>query len=358
MSAFTGRLIHDEEGLNSGAWPVPAEVLITPTEHFFTRSHAPIPRIDAGSFAVSVDGLVEREMSFSLDDLAERFTETEVTATLICAGMRRAEFLTMGPLPGELPWGPEPASTGVWGGYKLCEILLAAGVRTDAAHVAFVGLDRVERRGETFGFGGSIDLKKAMSEEVILATRLNGQPLAPHHGYPLRAIVPGWIGARSVKWLDRITVLAEPSPNYFQSEAYRVQRSADPSNPRDVSAGQALSEVAVNAVILSPTQAAVVDAGRVHVRGWAVGSGGAKLQSVEVSVDGGASWRAARVSVPGTQWSWSLWEADVDLPPGEHMLAVRATDLSGSSQPDAIEATWNVKGYANNAWHRVTVHAK
>jgi sulfite oxidase len=246
----------------------------------------------------------------------------------------------------------------VWRGYRLREILLAAGVRDGATHVAFTGLDQVERKGMSFGFGGSIDLGKAMGEEVVLATRLNDEPLAQQHGFPLRAIVPGWIGARSVKWLGRISLLDAPSGNYFQSEAYRVQRTADPANPRDVSAGDELNETAVNAVILSPTQSAVVPAGRTHVRGWALGTGGRPLASVEVSPDGGASWKPARISAVGTRWSWSLWEAEVDLAHGNHILAVRATDESGATQPDGVEATWNVKGYANNAWHRVAVHAE
>lgn len=121
-----------------------------------------------------------------------------------------------------------------------------------ARYVEFVGLDQVERQGERFGFGGSIDLAKALHGDTLLASELNGAPLPVEHGFPLRAVVPGWIGARSVKWLGRITLTAEPSGNYFQSKAYRIQREADPRDPRDVSAGDALSEAPLNSVIVAP----------------------------------------------------------------------------------------------------------
>jgi sulfite oxidase len=169
--------------------------------------------------------------------------------------------------------------------------------------------------------------------------------------------VPGWIGARSVKWLGRITLLERPSPNYFQSKAYRMQREIDPLNPRDVSAGQALDQIPLNAVILSPNAAQAVAAGLVQVRGWAMGSGGASLAEVMVSPDGGKHWTRARVSLGGTSWTWSLWEVTLQLPPGHHTLVARATDCTGARQPETINATWNVKGYNNNAWHRVTIHS-
>ncbi len=227
-----------------------------------------------------------------------------------------------------------------------------------AHHVEFVGLDQVERHGRQFGFGGSIDLEKALNEEVLLADELNGAPLPVIHGAPLRTVVPGWIGARSVKWLGRITLREKPSENYFQARAYRVQREINPSDPRDVSAGVALSEVPLNAVILDPTPNRIVRSGRLPVRGWAMGSAGAPIAAVEVSPDAGRQWTEARVSGREGRWAWTFWEAVVELVPGDHTLVVRATDGTGTTQPAAVSATWNVKGYNNNAWHRVTVRAE
>jgi sulfite oxidase len=352
------RLIHDEDGLNSGAWPVPVEALVTPTEFFFTRSHAAIPTIDAGTWRLEVGGLVDTPKSWSLEELVAGFPKREVVATLVCAGMRRNEFLALGPLPGELPWGPEPASTGVWEGVALCDVLEAAGLKETASHVEFVGLDQVERHGDVFGFGGSIDIEKAMSADVLLATALNGEPLTPQHGFPLRAVVPGWIGARSVKWLGKILARESPSRNYFQESAYRVQRQADPANPRDVTAGDELGAVPLNAVILEPLDADVVPAGLVHIRGWAIGSGGADVTQMEVSCDEGRTWTEGRLTARGTEWTWSLWEASVHLDPGTHTVIARASDAAGAEQPRTVEETWNVKGYVNNAWHRITLRSE
>ena len=352
----TRRLIHDAEGLNTGIWPVPAGRFLTPQDEFFTRSHAPIPTIDPAGWRLEVGGLVRHPLSLSLSDLAQ-FSQQEVTATLVCAGLRRDELLSVGPLPGELPWGAEAAGTARWSGYPLRDLLERAGLMPSAQYVEFTGLDQAARDGRRFGFGGSIDLSKAISGDVVLATAVNGVPLTPAHGFPLRAVVPGWIGARSVKWLGRITLREQPSENYFQTRAYRVQREVNGADPRDVSAGVALSQLAVNAVILEPTREQRVSAGRVLVRGWALGTEGRALSRVELSTDGGRSWSDVELAAY-TRWSWTLWSAETTLFPGAHSLVVRATDVKGDTQPEDVAATWNVKGYANNAWHRVTVIAE
>ncbi|HEY3011294.1 MAG TPA: sulfite oxidase [Gemmatimonadales bacterium] len=349
------RLVHDADGLNTGIWPVRTDQFITPVDLFFTRSHAGVPRIDPATWRLEVCGLVDRPRRFSLEELGA-FPRRDVAATLVCAGLRRDEFLSLGPLPGELPWGPEPASTGRWTGVPLNEIINAVGVNERARHVEFLGLDQVERNGDRFGFGGSIDLAKAVSGEVLLATELNGAPLPPQHGSPLRVIVPGWIGARSVKWLGRIRLSEEPSPNYFQSKSYRIQREVDPRDSRDVSAGIALSGVPLNAVILDPSQNQAVPAGVVPIRGWAMGSEGRAVIAVEVSASPGQDWIRARISRAGEAWTWTFWEAALELAPGPYTLAVRATDTTGEAQPATITETWNVKGYSNNAWHRVAIH--
>jgi sulfite oxidase len=347
------RLSHDADGLNTGSWPIPPEQFITPAADFFTRSHAPVPAIDPTNWRLEVGGLVRGPLSLTFTDL-KQFPRREVTATLVCAGLRRNELLSLAPMPGELPWGAEPAGTAHWSGYRLADILGAAGVTDGAKYVELLGLDEVERHGQRFGFGGSIDLTKALGSEVLLATDLNGSPLSPAHGFPLRALVPGWIGARSVKWLGRISLLEEPSRNYFQSKAYRVQRELNPEDPRDVSAGIALTRVLVNSVIVEPNQGDVVRGGPLRVHGWAIGDEGKPLKKVELSPNGGGDWIQAEMA-DHTEWSWTLWQADVRLQPGSHTLIVRATDMGGDTQPAAIEATWNVKGYANNAWHRVTI---
>jgi sulfite oxidase len=359
MTATGDRILHDPAGLNAAGRPADlvghAE---TPIDCFFTRSHAPIPAIDSEAWRLEIGGLVGRALSLSLADLRDGFARREVAATLVCAGLRRNEYHGLGPLPGELPWGPEAAGNGRWAGVALRDVLRAAELSNDARHVHFTGLDRVERKGSHAGFGGSIDVAKALEPDVLLAFEMNGETLPPAHGFPLRAVVPGWIGARSVKWLGGIAAAAEPSANYFQTEAYRVLRTQDPARPRDVTAGTPLSGLTVNSVILDPAPGQRIAPGAVTVRGWAIGSEGHPVTRVEISPDDGRTWSDAALVPDAGRWTWTRWKAGLLLGPGPHSLIVRATDATGAAQPALVRDTWNVKGYLNNAWHRVGVVAE
>jgi len=353
------RLRHDPDGLNSSARRFDlAGSHETPIEHFFTRSHAPVPTIDAASWRLDVSGLVANPLSLSLDELRQ-FPRREVASTLLCAGLRRDELLQLGPLPGELPWGPEAASHARWAGVSLRDVLRSAGVSRSAAHVEFIGLDDVERKGERSGFGGSITSLKAQDPDVLLAFEMNGEELPARHGFPVRTIVPGWIGARSVKWLGRITAAAEPSSNYFQTNAYRILRTPDATRPGDVAAGEAISGITLNSVILDPSPNHRVPAATpIEMRGWAIGTDGSPISLIEYSLDDGTSWQPAQTATGHDRWSWTRWSAMIALTPGHHTLAVRTFDASGHAQPMHLRDTWNVKGYLNNAWHRVRVVAE
>jgi sulfite oxidase len=298
-----------------------------------------------------------RPLSLSLSELRESFPRREVAATLVCAGLRRDEYQRLGQLPGELPWGPEAAGNGRWAGVGLGDVLRAAELSVDARHIQLTGLDEVERRGMRAGFGGSIEVAKALDPDVLLAFEMNGETLTPAHGFPLRAVVPGWIGARSVKWLGRITADVEPSSNYFQTDAYRMLRTENPERPRDVTAGTPLTALTINSVILDPTQGQRIASGSVTVRGWAIGSGGSAVTQVEISADDGCTWMATDLAPDRARWTWTRWEARVRLVPGRHTLVVRASDVAGAVQPARVHDTWNVKGYVNNAWHRVAIVA-
>lgn len=355
MADTPARLVHDADGLNGAGHPAElARHAETPLSQFFTRSHAPPPVIDAGAWRLEIDGLVRAPQSLTLEAL-RALPQRELPVTLLCAGLRRDELLHIAPLPGELPWGPEAASTGRWSGVSLADLLDAAGLDDDVRHVEFTGLDRVERHGTRFGFGGSIAVEKARDRDVLVALTLNGAPLTPTHGFPARTIVPGWIGARSVKWLGRITAARTPSTNYFQARAYRVLREPVPGSPMDVSTGTALSEVSLNAVILDPAPSQPQHPGAHVVRGWAIGAGGVPITAVEFSADDGATWQAVQLDAQRARWTWTRWVAEVTLAPGRHVLVVRARDESGASQPADVRDAWNVKGYSNNAWHRVPV---
>jgi sulfite oxidase len=350
--------VRQESPLN--AEPAPdalRESFRTPNELFFIRNHGDVPAVDPGAYRLTVDGLVESPLSLSLADL-RRFPRITVGATLQCAGNRRRELIEVAPIPGELPWDSEAISNAAWSGVPLREVLAAAGPRAGARHAAFLGLDETERHGHRFQFGGSVPLEKAMHPEVLLADTMNGAPLPPVHGAPLRVVVPGYIGARSVKWISRITLREAPSDNYFQARAYRLFPPSVQPDIVDWETGMMLGESPVNSVICSPVSGARLPAGRISVRGWAMAGGGREVARVDISADGGGTWTTAELESRESGWTWCFWAAALDLPPGEHEILCRAFDSAAQTQPNDPAQVWNFKGYANNAWHRVRVVAE
>jgi sulfite oxidase len=352
-------IVRQPDPFNGG--PPPERLLgsfITTNDLFFARNHGGVPAVDASAYRLAVDGLVEKPLSLSLDDL-RALPRVTVTATLQCAGNRRQEMMAYKPIPDELPWGTEAVSNAEWSGVSLREVLAAARPRPEARHAAFIGLDDTVRHGDRFNFGGSIPLDKALSGEVLLADTMNGQPLPPLHGAPLRVVVPGYIGARSVKWLSRITLQEKPSDNYFQARAYRLFPAHYGPGNVDWEKGLRLGEAPVNSVILSPREQETVPAGKVAVRGWSLAGGNRGVARVDVSADGGETWTVADFVEGGSQddraFVWRLWEAVLDLAPGSREIVCRAWDTAAQTQPESAAQVWNFKGYANNAWHRVRV---
>ncbi len=356
MDKHPALVVHSEQPFNAG--PPPAllrEQYITPTSVFFVRNHGAIPTVDVEPYRLVVRGQVLRPLALTLAELRAEFPATTLAATLQCAGLRRSELFMVKPIPGELGWEADAISTAEWRGVALAAVLEAAGLEQDAGHVAFLGLDTVARQGQSFGFGGSLPLHKALMREVLLAYEMNGAPLSPVHGFPLRVIAPGYIGARSVKWLGEIVVQSEPSDNYFQQHAYKLFPPEVDATTVDWSQGEMLGQLKVNAVICEPGADTMLTAGSVPVRGYAIGTAGQSIELVEVSADGGVTWKSASLTSPRQPWTWSFWEAELTLPAGRHELVVRARDVTGDIQPADIASQWNVKGYMNTAWQRVAV---
>lgn len=329
---------------------------ITATKHFFVRSHAPSPLLDAATHVLRVDGLVREPLELSLRDLGERLERCELRATLQCAGNRRDGLIRVREVPGEIPWGVEGIGTARWSGWRLRDVLALAGIDPAAAHIELVGLDRVDRGDEVVSFGGSIPLEKALADEVLLADRMNGEPLPAAHGFPLRAVVPGYVGVRSVKWLYQVNVRAEPSSNPYQ-RGYSLYPRQMTREAHDPAAGIVLGELSVNSAICTPADGATLDRGSFTARGWSTGGGSRAVERVDVSGDSGASWHQATLSTAPGPWEWRLWSCKLWLPLGTHELCVRAVDSAANVQPADARDLWNFKGYMNNAWHRITVHA-
>ncbi|GAA3809639.1 sulfite oxidase [Sphaerisporangium flaviroseum] len=328
---------------------------LTPLDTFYGRNHGAIPDLDVTAWRLVVDGLVDRPLTLSLDDLRGNFPERTVVATLQCAGNRRAGFLRVRDIPGEDPWGPGATSTASWAGVSLADVLAFAGLRPEAAHIAFTAPDISEQGGPPEPYSASIPVAKATAGEVLLAWEMNGRALPRAHGAPLRVVVPGWIGARSVKWLQRVTAQTEPSGGYFQSVAYRIlPAEADPeqAGPGD---GISLGPVALNSAILRPADGARVSPGPVEVTGYAYAGDDRTVARMDISLDEGRSWLQAALDPPASPWAWQHWRITVDLPEGETAIIARAWDTTGAAQPEYAGHLWNPKGYANNSWDRIAV---
>ena len=348
-------IVHEEEPFNAETGLAAlAEGPLTATDAFYVRGHGAVPEIDPATWRLRVHGLVERELDLSLATLREAFREREVTATLQCAGNRRAGLIAIRDIPGEAPWGPGATGTATWSGVPLADVLALAGLRPEAAHVGFDGADVCPEAKPVQRFGGSIPRDKACRPEVLLAWAMNGEPLAPVHGAPLRVVVPGYIGARSVKWLERIEVRSRPWQGYFQQVVYRLLPEDGEVGP---GAGMPLGLVALNADVLAPADGATVAAGPIEVRGYAFAGGERHVARVDISVDGGVTWSQAELLDDLGRWAWRQWRTTVELAPGEHEILVRAWDSSAATQPEDEAALWNPKGYVNNARPRVRVVA-
>ena len=349
--AAPGEGFHKEElQLASRNHGMPLEGLrypITPVGMHYLLVHFDIPAVDSGRWRLTVGGLVDRSLALSLDDLKGRPAVT-AAVTMECAGNGRA-LLT--PRPLSQPWLLEAVGTAEWTGTPLRGVLQEAGLRDNAAEVVFTGLDRGVQGEELQYYQRSLSVGEATRDEVLLAYEMNGQPLPPQHGYPLRLVVPGWYGMASVKWLDKIEAVSEPFRGYQMEESYRYSQSDD-------ELGDPVSVIKARALMVPPgvpdfaTRTRLVEAGPVALEGraWA---GRLGVSRVEVSEDGGASWSEAELGEGAGPFAWRRWTYEWQARPGTYTLCVRATDSEGGSQP--VQQSWTVGGMGNNAVQRVDV---
>ncbi|MCU0513033.1 MAG: molybdopterin-dependent oxidoreductase [Anaerolineae bacterium] len=352
-----GRIIYTVTPLNAEPASL-TDAPCTPVGRLFLRTHGTVPALEVATYRLRVTA-PGHSQELTLTQLAA-LPFVEVTALLQCAGNRREELMAISPFPGEIPWGVRAAGNVRWGGYRLRDVLALVGVTAnpdpdpdpnpdpDRAgwHVAFLGADEVYVGGQPVGFGGSVPLERALHPDTLLATHMNGEPLPPEHGYPVRGMVPGYYGARCVKWLAHISVQPQPSDNYYQQVAYRLHRP-------DSAAAPMLGPM--------PPTCAIDTVGRsgpaVHATGYAFG-GEQTVAALEISLDEGHTWHSARLQPPAGPWGWSLWDITLPVPPGATSLIARTRGPQGEQlQPAALTATWNRQGYANNAWHRVSLPA-
>jgi DMSO/TMAO reductase YedYZ molybdopterin-dependent catalytic subunit len=305
---------------------------ITPTEQFYVRNHFEPPVVDPKTWRLKVAGNVEKPLELSLDDLVE-MPEKKQVSLLECAGNGRV-FLKAPQLG--LRWELGGVSNGEWTGVTLASILEKAGVKAEAVEVILEGADSgavnppFPTTPGNIHYARSLPLKKALAPEVMIAYAMNGKPLTVAHGFPARAIVAGWYGMASVKWLSRIIVTNQPFNGYFQTFQYTTwgrkfgQATLEP-----------VTEVKVKSQIARPAGFEVVPVGkpyRVHGAAWA---GSKDVAKVELSTDGGKTWKDATIQKgQGGPYSWVFWETQwTPAAKGTQVLMSRATDSAGESQP-------------------------
>lgn len=330
---------------------LPLEALryaVTPVGLHYVLTHYDIPAVDVGGWRLSVQGEVERSLLLSLDELRD-LPAGEVVATMECAGNGRAR---LAPRPVSQPWLLEAVGTACWRGVPLPTALERAGLGDRARQVLFTGLDRGLEGGVAQCYERALPIGEALREEVLLAYEMNGSPLPPQHGFPLRLVVPGWYGMTSVKWLSSVTVLDHSFSGYQHERAYRFRLAEDEE-------GTPLSRMQPRALMVPPgvpdylTRERIVDEAplRLEGRAW---SGWAPVVSVEVSADGGEAWARADLEADvGSPWAWRSWSFEWAPTPGRYLFCCRAVDAAGNGQP--VGQVWNLGGYANNAVQRVVV---
>jgi DMSO/TMAO reductase YedYZ molybdopterin-dependent catalytic subunit len=327
--------------------PLPAlELEGIPTELHFVRDHFGAPAVDPASWSLTVTGSA-RSIELSLERLRD-LPARALNVVLECAGHRRAEF---DPLPDGLPWECGAVAEARWSGARLGAVLELAGVPADARELVLEGADA----GPVDGFPGvhrfarSLPIAKAFDPDVLLAYEMNGKPITLQRGGPVRAIVPGWYATDSVKWVDRIWFTEAEFDGVFQAHDYRLSAPGEPGP------GARMTELPVNALITSPVEGEEnLFAGRVVIRGIAWG-GADGIAQVLVRLDGGP-WTEARLGPVRGAYARVGWELPCAITPGIHELTCRAIDRAGRAQPD--RPTENVRGYANNAVHRISIRAR
>jgi sulfane dehydrogenase subunit SoxC len=350
------RVANPEEGISANELQLaarnhgmPLEALrwdITPPGLHYLLIHYDIPAIDPGTFELVIDGLVDTSQSLDLAALRSRPQISEIV-TLECAGNGRAQLL---PRPVSQPWLTEAVGTARWTGTSLSSLLQEAGVADGAVDVVFTGADHGIERGFEQDYQRALPLTEAMGSDVMVAYEMNGAPLPPQHGAPLRLIVPGWYGMAHVKWLRRITVVGKPFDG-FQMQAYRLRES--PDEP-----GVPLTRIEPRALLIPPgfpdfmSRRRVVRSGVVEIEGRAW-SGWARINMVVVSIDGGDTWEVADLEPGLGSHGWAHWRWTWHAEPGNYLLSARAVDASGRAQP--LGQRWSRGGFANNTIQRVPV---
>ena len=325
---------------------------LTPEPHFFVRNHMLEPNSRSmDGWTLSIGGEVEKPYSISLAELS-KLERHSVVNTLECSGNGRG---MLSPTVPGVQWGKGAVGNARFSGVRLHDLLQRAGVKPTGKHVMFRGLDIVP--GKVPPFIRSIPIEKALDEDTLVALEMNGAPLTKHHGSPARALVPGWVGAASCKWLTEIKVIDQEFVGNFMSPGYRMpNQPVKPGDTVKIEDTHPVTGLTVKSLIAAPLDGSGFRSRAVHIQGvaWA---GEAEITQVEVSTDGGSTWRRAQLGHDKARYAWRLWTYKWKAPKaGDYTVMSRATDSQGRTQP-AVGA-WNPSGYFYNAIDQVKIHVE
>ncbi|KAM5539407.1 hypothetical protein V8D89_006859 [Ganoderma adspersum] len=343
---------------------------LTDNEWHFVRNHGGIPDIDEDAFELEIGGLVNTPVKISMADLKDpaKFPQAEVTVTLQCSGTRRIEQIQLYPGDGDelinAPWGEGAIGTAVYRGVPLKKVLKIAcgGILPEAKHLEFIGADTYFKKNNVYNYAVSVPWRKVrQNEEVLLAWEMNGKPLPKIHGYPLRVVVTGYIGARSAKWVYKINALAEPSMGPVQAAEYLYYSQQIGKHNVKMSNGFSIQNMPVSSAIISPLdKQVIIHEGEIEVKGWSYSGGGNWVERVEVSPDGGHVWYAVD---PGNMTekhyhAWRLWTIKVPLDAqGWLEFCVRTWDSSNNTEPTFVRSAWNWDLHVTSSCHRIKVYS-
>ena len=323
---------------------------VTPVDLFFVRNHfSDVPKLDAATWTLSVDGEVENSLTISYQELL-KLPQRTLPVTFECAGNSR---VVMSPPVEGVLWGNGAVGNAEWTGVSLRDVLNRAGIKNTVKEILFEGADSGEEEEEGLKFdlsySRSLPLDKAMHPDTLLAFQMNGEAITPDHGYPVRLIVPGWYGVASVKWLMGIRALDRAYHGFFQTRRYVIinEGAGEDQTPTPLTA------MPVKSLITQPRRGKVFFPGEKIIQGYAW-SGEAKISHVDVSTDGGKTWMGAHLDESPSDYAWCPWSFSWQMSaPGHYMLTARASDESGNTQP--LSGVWNYRGYAINPIHLVPI---
>ncbi|KAK5650552.1 hypothetical protein RI129_001581 [Pyrocoelia pectoralis] len=333
-----------------------AENFISPNELFYVRNHLPVPEVDISTYELEVE----------VEDF-KQFQKHTITATIMCAGNRRSEMSKLKMVKG-LDWGCAAIGNATFTGVRLKDVLHKVGINEDSdyKHVQFEGLD-TDSTGKSYG--ASIPFWKAVDKksDVLLAYEMNGKPLPRDHGFPIRVIVPGVVGARNVKWLGKIIISQNESDSHWQQNDYKSFSPSVDWDTVDFKTSPAIQELPVTSAICKPEPGSTVKVqdGCIFVQGYAWSGGGKQIVRVDLTIDGGDNWHVANLdeqdsSSPPQHWSWTLWSAKIPVPKEKTQIDihVKAVDSDYNTQPEHFKNIWNLRGVLSNAYHHVPINVK